>query len=458
MIPVLTPDEMAAVDAGAPEPIEELIQRAGRAVARTALDMLGGSYGRVVRVIVGSGNNGNDGRVAAEVLRHRGVHVEVIDAADVPVRLRPSDLVIDAAFGTGFRGAWTSPDVGAAQVLAVDIPSGVDARDGTAGAGVLRADRTITFQALKPGHLFGVGVDLAGRVEVADIGLDVSAASIHVVDRDDLVARWPRRRADAHKWNGAVRVVAGSAGMTGAATLCAEAAARSGAGLVKLSAIDAVAVCRPEIIQQTIQQTEAGSGWADAVLADLDRFAALAVGPGIGRTADDLASTRSLIEQADLPVVIDADGLFALAHAPGGPAAVLARRRAASVLTPHDGEFRELSGAVPGTDRIAATRQLAAELDCTVLLKGRATVVAGPDGRVLVVNHGDERLATAGAGDVLTGIIATALAAGLDPLWAAAGGAFLHAAAGRTLPPLGLLAGDLVGALPNALAGVLSSG
>ncbi len=453
MQPILTPVEMAAVDAAAPEPVEELIDRAGRAVARAALEMLGGSYGRVVQVIAGKGNNGNDGRVAADILRRRGVSVEVIDAAAPPPVLSRADLVIDAAYGTGFRGAWGPPDVGTTPVLAVDVPSGVDALTGVIGGGVIAADRTVTFQALKPGLLLGAGAQLAGIVDVVNIGLDVSAATCHRVDGTDVGAWWPRRPVDAHKWQGAVRVVAGSNGMTGAAALAAEAAARAGAGLVKLSAPGLTVACRPEIMQTLLSAAD----WSAEVLADADRFGSLAIGPGLGRDPRTPESVRACVALAPQPVVVDGDGLFALAHADGGAASVVSQRSHATVLTPHDGEFRELTGALPGPDRLAAARELAAHVGCTVLLKGPVTIVANPDGVALVVDHGDQRLATAGSGDVLTGVIAAALAWGLDPLRAAAAAAWLHSEAAALLPGWGMLAGDLAHTLPTALAGVFSS-
>jgi ADP-dependent NAD(P)H-hydrate dehydratase / NAD(P)H-hydrate epimerase len=235
MIPVLTPEEMAAVDAAAPEPVEVLIERAGAAVARAALDLLDGVYGRRVVVVAGKGNNGNDGRAAAARLRRRGVRVAVLDAATPPARIPPCDLVVDAAYGTGFRGTWEPPDPGDAPVLAVDIPSGVDGRTGQAEGLVLAAERTVTFAALKPGLLLGEGPELAGEVHLADIGLDVSGASTALVEDAD-VARWlPVRPRETHKWQAAVWVVAGSPGMTGAATLAARGAQRIGAGYVRLS-------------------------------------------------------------------------------------------------------------------------------------------------------------------------------------------------------------------------------
>ena len=167
---------MAAIDAAAPEPVDVLIERAGSAVARMARQMLGGTYGRTVNVIAGKGNNGNDGRAAAGILGAAGVRVRTFDAANCPPRLPEADLVIDAAYGTGFHGEWRAPQVGATPVLAVDIPSGVNGLTGEAARGVLPADRTVTFAALKPGLVFAAGRNLAGDVEVVDIGLDTGRA------------------------------------------------------------------------------------------------------------------------------------------------------------------------------------------------------------------------------------------------------------------------------------------
>ncbi len=439
---------MRDIDAAAPEPVDVLVDRAGRAVARAARRMLGGAYGRVVNVVAGGGNNGADGRVAAAALARRGVTVRAFDALDCPSALPAADLVIDAAFGTGFRGEWAAPAVGDAMVLAVDIPSGVDALTGAGGPGVLPADVTVTFQALKPGLLFGAGGRLAGQVEVVDIGLDATAAQAHLVVRDDVAAWWPVRGVDAHKWKGAVRVVAGSSGMLGAAELASAAAARAGAGLVMLSSPGLVADARSEVVQRQV----AGFDWADDVLDDISRFGALVIGPGLGREEYTTLSTRRCIADAPLPVVVDGDGLFAAAWSAEGAASLLAARHPATVLTPHDGEYALLAGSRPDPDRIGATRSLAADLGCTILLKGPVTVLADPDGRVLCVDHGDQRLATAGSGDVLAGMIGAALASGAPALEAAAAAAWLHAEAARAGPPAGLLAGDLIDLVPAALA------
>ena len=453
MIPIVTPEEMGAIDAAAPEPVEELIDRAGRATAHEALTMLGGSYGRVVNVIAGAGNNGADGRTAGEYLARRGVKVRVIDAVTGPPLLPPCDLVIDAAFGTGFRGEWVAPEVagvtgGRPMVLAVDIPSGVNALTGDAGPAVLAADRTVTFQALKPGLVFGAGRQLSGDVVVADIGLDVSGADQFLVEATDVAAWWPRRSTAAHKWMGAVRIVAGSVGMLGAGQLCAAAAARSGAGLVALSSPGVDPHARSEIIQRPIPL----EGFAAVVLDDLNRFGSLVLGPGLGRDEATVAGVRHLIADATVPVVIDGDGIFAAAWSADGAAPLLRSRGLSTVVTPHDGEYALLRGAAPGPDRVGAARELAADLHCTVLLKGPTTVVAGPDGTTFVVDHGDERLATAGSGDVLAGMIGALLAAGVGSEHAAAAAAWLHAEAASLGPARGLLAGDIVDLIPAALS------
>ena len=439
MIAVLTPEEVRAVDAAASESMDVLIGRAGAAVATEALDLLGGAYGRRVVVVVGKGNNGADGRAAARLLRRRGVRVEVIDAADAPEVLPPSDLVIDAAYGIGFRGTWDAPSPAGAPVLAVDIPSGVDALTGAAGDATLAAVRTVTFAAVKPGHLFGRGAELAGEVVVADIGLDVSGATAWLLEDGDV--RVPDRQRETHKWKAAVWVVAGSPGMAGAAALVTRGAQRAGAGYVRLSVPggNADEATPTEVVGVGLP----ASGWAGQVLDGLGRFGAVVVGPGLGRGSDD--DVQALVTAATVAVVVDGDGLTALGPSPAAPGAV---------LTPHDGEYERLAGHPPGADRIAATRELAATTGATVLLKGPTTVVADPEGRVLLAATGGPRLATAGTGDVLAGIIGALLAAGMPVLHAAACGAHLHGLAAEAGPPHGLIASDLPDLLPGVLAAI----
>ncbi len=414
---------MRAIDAAASESVEQLVDRAGSAVARVARTMLGGTYGRVVNVIAGPGNNGSDGRVAADRLARRGVKVRVFDVATCPPTLPPSDLVIDAAFGTGFRGAWRAPAIGDAMVLAVDIPSGVDGNTGSAGAETLRADATVTFAAAKPGLYLGIGRRLAGDIHVVDIGLDVSSATAYVVEASD-VSRWIARRVgDAHKWAQAVRVLAGGPGMTGAAHLVTAGAQRAGAGMVHVSSPGVEGDPPIEAVSRRIPAFD----WADAVLNDLYRFHSRVVGPGLGREDHTVPSVTKLIIDAVIPVVVDGDGLFALAWNEHGAPTMLRSREVPTILTPHDGEYALLTGHRPGDDRLGAARRLAADTGATVLLKGPTTVVASPEGDARFVVNGDQRLATAGTGDVLAGIIGAVAASGLDLLAAGAAGAWLHA-------------------------------
>ncbi len=451
MVPIVTPQEMNAVDRDAPEPTELLVARAGAAVARAAVRMMGGTYGRTVHVVAGKGNNGADGRVAATLLAERGVRVLVHDADAIPPRLEPAHLLIDAAYGTGFRGTWNPPTVGALPVLAVDIPSGVDALTGHVAGTVLAATRTLTFAALKPGLLIPPGGEFAGEVEVADIGLGAGiAAHSHasLVEAADVAAWLPVRGIDAHKWNAALRVVAGSPGMTGAAALVCTAALRTGAGMVHLSSPSTMVPGAPaEVVQRPLTARE----WASDVTASLDRFHALVVGPGLGRDDTTAEQVRSLMGAAPLPAVIDGDGLFAMAWSADGAAAQLRRRAAPTVLTPHDGEFAMLHGAPVGADRLLAARRLAHDTGCVVLLKGAATVVADPEGEVHMITTGDARLATAGTGDVLAGIIGALLAAGVPPFEAAAAGAWLHGTAAMSAPARGMIASDIAAHIPAVL-------
>jgi hydroxyethylthiazole kinase-like uncharacterized protein yjeF len=468
MQPVLTVAEMNAVDAAAQAsiPLEVLVGRAGHAVARVALDMLGGAYGRRVTVIAGRGNNGADGRVAARYLASRGARVTVVEAAgssgaasgdsgssgagstDTGPDIGPADLVIDAAYGTGFHGEYRAPAVGpGTMVLAVDIPSGVEGDTGAAPGQPMAADRTVTFVALKPGLVQGDGIGLAGRVTVVDIGLPTGAAAVSVMDDGDVAALFAPRGHDGNKWSAAVLVVAGSPGMTGAAALCARSAYRAGAGMVRLGvpggklseaqASEAVSVALP------------GSGWAASALEAAERCGAVVVGPGLGRDPSAAAEVRRLVEESPVPVVVDADGLFALGQFEGDGRL---RARSTVVLTPHDGEYERLTGRKPGPDRIEAARRLADAAGAVSLLKGPTTAVAGVDGRVLLGMTGTTRLATAGSGDVLSGVIGAMLSRGVAPLEAAALAAHVHGRAAARGPEEGLVAGDL----PDLVSAVLS--
>ncbi|MCB2223167.1 MAG: NAD(P)H-hydrate dehydratase [Actinobacteria bacterium] len=448
---VITPEESARLDAASDVPVDVLMERAGLAVALAAARE-GAGYGTRVIVLAGPGNNGGDAYVAARYLRQRGAAVEVRSlgfprgddspsrlaaaaAVDAGVRVRPlgapedCDLVVDGLFGAGFRGAL--PDAAAAwtrtgaPVVAVDVPSGLKAADGTAEGAVFGAVRTVTFQALKVGHLVGLGPDVCGDVEVADIGLEGAVPAFKVCEDGD--APLPARARDAHKWSaGSVLVAGGSAGLTGAAALAARSALEFGAGAVRLACPGALqpihATMDPGVMTTAVGDgTDLGADPAP-ILAAAERFDVLALGPGLGRYEGAAALVAGIAARWDKPLVVDADGLAALDFE------TLAARTAPTVVTPHGGEFRRLTGEEPGWEAAAAA---AAESGAVVLLKGGPTFVAGEE--VWAVTSGGPELATVGTGDVLTGMVAALLARGLDPEAAARSAAHRHGRAAARL-------------------------
>ncbi|MGH9107591.1 MAG: NAD(P)H-hydrate dehydratase [Acidimicrobiales bacterium] len=469
MVPVLAPEEMAGVDRQASEPVEVLVGRAGAAVARRATRLLGGAYAKTVLVVAGKGNNGADGRTAAGLLARRGAKVEVLEAGALRPgeALAPADLVIDAAYGTGLQRAYAPPTPApASRVLAVDIPSGLNGLTGEVpeGGAALPAAATVTFASWKPGLLLGSGPELAGGVEMADIGLGAlvdAAARCWLVEDDDVAARLPRRPREAHKWQSAVQVVAGSPGMTGAPWLVSRAALRAGAGYVRLSmpGVDPSVLAPGELVHLPVPR----SGWHQHVLVGISRVKALVVGPGLGPVTGVGAGVGPstpggevglLLAAAPVPAVVDADGLNAFGSI-DALAAVVAKREVPTVVTPHVGELTRLAGHPPGPDRLGAARQAAARSGAIVLLKGSTTVVAAPDGRALLSTSGGPRLATAGTGDVLSGVIGAFLARGVPAFEAAALAAHVHGRAGSAGHSEGLLAGDLPDLVAAWLSGVM---
>ena len=459
MKPVLSPPEMAEVDAEATEPEEVLVGRAGFAVALSARRMLRGAYGRRVVVIAGQGNNGADGRVAARVLRSWGARVAVTDPGDRAdaTLLAGSELIVDAAYGNGLSRPYRPPQQGTAPVLAVDIPSGLSGFTGTGESMV--AATTVTFGAYKPGLLLGEGPQRCGTVELAGIGLEElarRAARSWLVESSDM-GSIPARPRSSHKWKSAVFVIGGSPAMMGAPMLCSHSAMRAGAGyaLVGVPGADLAAGAAP--VEQ-VRVALDGAGWVEAAAAAAKRTKAMVVGPGLGAGASGGAggvgsatATAELLKRTEIPAVVDADALNALGslQAVGG----IARSRAAPlVLTPHDMEYRRLSGHLPQADRIAEVRDAADKSGSVVLLKGPTTVVGAPDGRVALCAEGPPSLATAGSGDVLSGIVAAFLARGMDAWLAASVAAFVHARAARRGLAEGLVASDLPGLVAAELS------
>jgi NAD(P)H-hydrate epimerase len=430
--PLYTAAEMRAAEEG--HDVEQLMQRAGAAVADEVLRRF--PEERSFAAVCGGGANGGDGRIAAELLRAAGWEERSLGEAAV---------VLDALFGTGF-----SPpprDEAAAQIramnesgrpiVAVDIPSGVDASTGEVPGDAVDAAVTVTFHGRKVGHEVAPGRFRAGEVVVADIGLEHRPTE-HARVLPEIVRLVPRRQpADTKYTAGSVLVVGGSPGMTGAVTLTAEAAFRADAGYVAVAA-------PPEslpVIETRLR--EAVKRPLDEVWDGVERAGALAIGPGLGPERNELV--QRLLNETDLPAVIDADGLRELRPF---------EREAPTVLTPHSGELGRLLGEEASwvdAHRLVALRRAVDGFQCVVVLKGQGTLVGAP-GEVPLVAGGAAPLATAGTGDVLTGVVAAFLAKGMDARLAAAAAVRAHtdavAASGRRS---GLMAGDLLDALPRVL-------
>ncbi len=461
---LLTPAEMTAADAAAARagvPGAVLMGAAGRAVARAAR-----RFGPCrTLVLCGPGNNGGDGYVAARLLAQEGWPVRLAALAPpragsdaraaavrwhgptvpfAPAEAARAELVIDAVFGAGLSADVPDAVAGtleaARRVLAVDVPSGLDGATGQPRGRVRAADLTVTFFRLKPGHLLLPGRALCGETVLADIGLPASV--LHAIAprawrNGPALWRVPSPGASDHKYTRGHVTVLGGAAMTGAARLAAGAARHGGAGLVSIAAAGRADLYRAG---------DPGLIVSDAPLAELlqdGRRSVWVCGPGLGQ--DPARAALPMLLAAGRRVVADADALGA--HA-GRPEALAG----CAVLTPHEGEFTKLFGPV-GPDRIAAVRAAARRVGAVVLLKGADTVIAAPDGRAAVNDSAPPWLATAGAGDVLAGLVAAMLAQGMAEWDAAAAAAWLHGRA-AALAGRGLIAEDL---LPRIAAAVAES-
>ncbi len=431
-----------------------------QACARELAHRTGGTAGRRVTLLVGSGDNGGDALFAGAFLRRRGVAVEAVLLAPdrahaaglralrraggrvVTAPTRP-DLVIDGIVGISARGA-LRPDAAAlvaritAPIVAADTPSGVDVTTGVVHGPAVTAAVTVAFGALKPVHALAPA--RCGRVELIDIGLTLADGDLASVTDDDLAALWPVPGPADDKYSlGVLGVVAGSEQYPGAAVLATGAAIRATSGMVRYAgtAREAVLAAWPETV-------------ASESVTDAGRVQAWAAGPGMGTDGAAADRLAAVLDQ-DLPTVLDADALTLLAEHPG----LLAGRTAPTVLTPHAGEFARLVGPV-GNDRVAAAREAAREFDATVLLKGHVTVIAAPDGAAVVDTAGSSWAATPGSGDVLTGLVGKLLASGLDPLDAAGCAARVHGlAAARAADGAPTHAAAISAAVPDVLRATL---
>jgi hydroxyethylthiazole kinase-like uncharacterized protein yjeF len=395
---------------------DALVNAAGTAVGLEAKRLLGSCYGKRVAVIAGPGLNGSDGRVAATWLRSRGARVDVIAVAHQPERLEGYDLVIDAAFGLGCARPYVAPVVASGTlVLAVDVPSGVNADTGEILGAPMPANVTLAIGALKYAHLTGDAAPLAGGLRFAGLGI-VDHFDDGLIDDGDLVSLI-EGRGDDHKWKHAVQALVGSTRMPGAAELVVRGALAGGASMIRLTSRGDVAGSvhlPPEVVHADDTEVDA-------------RCRSVVAGPGLG--TDAASWLRERLSHVTVPVILDADGLDRTLVTD------VMRSDGGWILTPHEGEFVRLTGEPLPANRVDAVRSLAKALGCVVLLKGPTTLIAGPDGTLRVVRSGTAALATAGTGDVLAGLIAATVARGHDALTASALAAHLHGRAGARLAP-----------------------
>lgn len=524
---LVTAQEMGAMDQKASKeygiPSVVLMENAGLQVANLVSAQLDNLANTTIIVVAGKGNNGGDGFVVARHLFNRGAQVQVFLAAEpekikgdalinlniwrkmgqkiFPIikntdtnlfrlALMKADLVIDGLYGTGFTGAVRDQMVTVIEainasgkpVVAIDIPSGLEADTGQANGPCIIAQHTVTFALPKLGLVLPAAKKYVGELHVADISIPAVVTANTTVEQNgkagtgkdspggfrylitDRLVRdwWPRRIGSEHKGNfGRVLVIAGSRGMSGAAVMSAQAAARSGAGLVTLgvpAGIHDIAETKlTEVMTFPLPQNERGTLSIAALAEIMDRAAncdVLALGPGLGASDEIAELVKEILLNIKIPCVLDADGLNVLA----GRTELLKAVQPDLVLTPHPGEMSRLTGRTTEqiqNDRLGITAAKAAQWGSVTVLKGAGTVVAGPDGTLFINNTGNPGMAAGGSGDVLTGIIAGLLAQGMPALQAAAAGVYLHGLAGDAAAldkgMAGLLAGDILEQLPAVL-------
>ncbi|HKH12399.1 MAG TPA: NAD(P)H-hydrate dehydratase [Rubrobacter sp.] len=497
-----TAEEMGHADAEAQElgiPGGVLMERAGAAMTRTALERY--SPGRAL-VVCGGGNNGGDGFVIARELHRSGVDVAVlatkseyegdpatnlealrnldvrlIDTEDLDVELGSANLIVDALLGTGFSGEVREKEAGIIEkmnpartpVLAVDVPSGVDGSTGEVQGAAVFADLTVCAHAAKVGCVISPGREHAGKVVAVDIGIPPEsnvAPSLVWTDAASLWGKMPRTAEPAHKYSaGALLVVAGSRGTTGAPVMVVHGAQRTGCGIVFLAtsegAAPAVDLALTEALVYGVAEDAEGymsSGALEEILEHAGRASALVMGPGTGTGDEGRRLVEGILREIEVPVLLDADAITNLAGTD-----VLATRDNPTVITPHAGELGRMLGSGAkevSARRLDSARDAAAQHRCCVLLKGSDTLVIEGE-RVAVNSTGDVALATAGTGDVLTGVIGALLSRGMDTYEAARAGAWAHGRAAELWveetgwPAESFVATDLLGYLPLAVGELL---
>jgi len=502
---VVTAQEMAELDAFTIEQVEIpgliLMENAGRGIADVALQMLKNPFGKKVHIYCGAGNNGGDGYVVARHLLNHGASVKTYILASpdkikgdalinlkalqkmghqphfidsVPDSHQIPDLIIDAMLGTGVKGALRGLYAEVVEyinhlqtaVLAVDIPTGVNADTGQVDGPAIRATRTATMALPKRGLLFSPGREHAGKLKIIDISMPPSVVEerhpkVYHVDKNFIRSIFPKRLPDAFKNRvGMIQVVAGSAGITGAAALASEAVLRTGAGLCYLNipkSLSPILEClSAEVITRPLEDNGKGyfsQNHFEPIEAELKNRSALVLGPGIAGANETIMLVHRIMQNFTLPLVLDADGLNACAS----DIHLIKGYRGDLVITPHPGEMARLAGVSNKeiiNQPIDIARQYASDWNCTITLKGGPTVTALADGRVFINSTGNAGMATAGSGDVLSGVIAGLIGQGASTEHAAIAGVFIHGLAGDLAFKklnIGLIAGDIVHHIPSAL-------
>lgn len=487
-----------------------LMENAGVEVVKQIENVLGSLHNKRISVFAGTGNNGGDGYVVARHLYNQGAKVKVfligsrasvvgdaltnlqvitymgIDVLEVTnshdwdkvkIAMTFTDCLVDALLGTGFAGQLRENMTQVVEsinkmnkvTIAIDVPTGVDADTGQIQSVAVKASHTITFALAKQGLLLYPAASYVGELCVADIGvprllLNDPQIQQNLITSKDAREIFSKRQPDVHKGScGKVLVVAGSKGLTGAAALTSDAALRSGAGMVTLG----IAESLHEIMEIKLTEVmtsplpEVGDGFVgkdafDEIVTLSLKNDVVAIGPGLGRQTETLDLVRQIVKNVEKPLVLDADALYALID----HTSILLEAKSMPVLTPHPGEMARLVGLTPeevNQDRIYIARQAATEWGSIVILKGARTVVAFPDGEVYINSSGNAGMATAGAGDVLTGVITGLIGQGLSSHEAALAGVYLHGLAGDIVARggmIGMVASDLIKALPAAIFGI----